>query len=143
MGARTKARECALQALYQLDTSGGDAREAVRGVLAHFEDADKETERFADELVRGVQSERAAIDELIQKSSTHWKLDRMARVDRNILRLGVYELLRRADVPVRVTLNEAVELGKKFGSEESSSFVNGVLDRIAHMELPGATPKTS
>lgn len=146
MGSRTKARECALQALYQLDTSAGDAREAVRGVMAHFDEADPEqadpdTARFADELVRGVQSERAAIDALIQKSSTHWKLDRMARVDRNILRLGVYELLRRADVPVRVTLNEAIELGKKYGSEESSSFVNGVLDRIAHLELPGATPK--
>ena len=151
MGSRTKARECALQALYQLDTSAGDAREAVRGVLAHFkgdpetaeEQTDGETERFADELVRGVQSERAAIDELIQQSSTHWKLDRMARVDRNILRLAVYEILRRADVPVRVTLNEAIELGKKYGSEESSSFVNGVLDRVAHMELPGATPKKS
>lgn len=148
MGSRTKARECALQALYQLDTSAGDAREAVRGVLAHFEEADPEkpdpeTERFADELVRGVQSERSSIDELIQKSSTHWKLDRMARVDRNILRLAVYEILRRADVPVRVTLNEAIELGKKYGSEESSSFVNGVLDRVAHMELPGATPKKS
>ena len=141
MGSRTKARECALQALYQLDLSGGDAREALRGVLAHFEEADSSTERFADELVRGVQSERAQIDELIQTSSTHWKLDRMARVDRNILRLAVYEMLRRADVPVRVTLNEAVELGKKYGSEESSAFVNGVLDRIAHMQLPNATPK--
>ena len=141
MGARTRARECALQALYQLDTGGGDPRDAVRGVLAHFEEADRETERFADELVRGVQSERSQIDELIQRSSTHWKLDRMARVDRNILRLAVYEILRRADVPVRVTLNEAVELGKKFGSEESSAFVNGVLDRIAHMDLPDATPK--
>ena len=141
MGSRTRARECALQALYQLDTSGGDARDAVRGVLAHFEEADPETERFADELVRGVQSERKAIDELIQRSSTHWKLERMARVDRNILRLAVYEILRRADVPIRVTLNEAVELGKKYGSEESSAFVNGVLDRIAHMDLPGATPK--
>ena len=141
MGSRTKARECALQALYQLDLSGGDAREAVRGVLAHFEEADASTERFADELVRGVQSERAQIDALIQTSSTHWKLDRMARVDRNILRLAVYEILRRADVPVRVTLNEAIELGKKYGSEESSAFVNGVLDRIAHMQLPNATPK--
>jgi transcription antitermination protein NusB len=65
----------------------------------------------------------------------------MARVDRNILRLAVYEILRRADIPIRVTLNEAVELGKKFGSEESSAFVNGVLDRIAHLELPNATPK--
>ncbi len=141
MGSRTRARECALQALYQLDLGGGDPREAVRSVLSHFEEADQETEKFADELVRGVQSERAAIDELIQKSSTHWKLDRMARVDRNILRLAVYEILRRADVPVRVTLNEAIELGKKFGSEESSAFVNGVLDRVAHMDLPHATPK--
>ena len=142
MGTRTRARECALQALYQLDLSGGDPREALRGILAHFEEADKETEQFADELVRGVQSERKAIDELIQKSSTNWKLDRMARVDRNILRLAVYEILRRADVPLRVTLNEAVELGKKFGSEESSAFVNGVLDRIAHQPLPDATPKS-
>ena len=143
MGARTKARECALQALYQVDTSGGDPREALRGVLAHFEEgpADDETARFAEELVRGVQDEKGAIDALIQKTSTHWKLDRMARVDRNILRLAVYELLRRGDVPVRVTLNEAVELGKKFGSEESSAFVNGVLDRIAHSDLPGAAPK--
>ncbi|MGE5048729.1 MAG: transcription antitermination factor NusB [Deltaproteobacteria bacterium] len=141
MGSRTRARECALQALYQLDTSGGDAREAVRGVMAHFEEVDGETERFADELVRGVQSEQAQIDLLIQKTSTNWKLERMARVDRNILRLAVYEILRRADVPVRVTLNEAVELGKKFGSEESSAFVNGVLDRIAHMDLPNRTPK--
>src|SRR5260370_25418888 len=96
MGSRTKARECALQALYQLDTSGGDAREAVRGVLAHFEEGDPETERFADELVRGVQSERAAIDALIQKSSMHWKLDRLAPVDRNILRLAAYAIPRRA-----------------------------------------------
>jgi len=141
VGSQTKARECALQALYQLDLSGGDPRDAVRGVLAHFEEADEATERFADELVRGVQSERPQIDALIQTSSTHWKLERMARVDRNILRLAVYEILRRADVPVRVTLNEAVELGKKYGSEESSAFVNGVLDRIAHMDLPNATPK--
>jgi N utilization substance protein B len=141
VGTRTRARECALQALYQLDLSGGDPRDALRLILAHFEEADKETEQFADELVRGVQSERRAIDELIQKSSTNWKLDRMARVDRNILRLAVYEILRRADVPLRVTLNEAVELGKKFGSEESSAFVNGVLDRIAHQSLPDATPK--
>src|SRR5712691_3183697 len=141
MGSRTKARECALQALYQLDTSGGDPRDALRGILAHFEEADADTARFAEQLVGGVQSERSAIDELIQKSSIHWKLDRMARVDRNILRLAVYEILRRADVPLRVTLNEAVELGKKFGSEESSAFVNGVLDRIAHMPLPNATPK--
>jgi N utilization substance protein B len=141
MGSRTKARECALQALYQLDTSGGEPRDVLRAIFAHFEDADTETAQFAEQLVRGVQSERGRIDELIQQSSAHWKLDRMARVDRNILRLAVYEIIRRADVPMRVTLNEAVELGKKFGSEESSAFVNGVLDKIAHTEISFATPK--
>ena len=141
MGSRTRARECALQALYQLDTSGGEPRDVLRGILAHFEEADAETAQFAEQLVRGVQSDRPQIDDLIQKSSANWKLDRMARVDRNILRLAVYEILRRADVPVRVTLNEAIELGKKFGSEESSAFVNGVLDKIAHTDIPGAAPK--
>jgi len=141
MGSRTRARECALQALYQLDTSGGEPRDVLCGILAHFEEADAETAQFAEQLVRGVQSDRTQIDELIQKSSSNWKLDRMARVDRNILRLAVYEILRRADVPVRVTLNEAIELGKKFGSEESSAFVNGVLDKIAHTDIPGAAPK--
>src|ERR1700694_5623915 len=141
MGSRTKAREGALPALYQLDPAGGDAQDARAGILAHFEDVDAETTTFAGELVHGVQAERPAIDEVIQKSSTNWKLDRMARVDRNILRLAVYEILRRGDVPTRVTLNEAIELGKKFGTEESSSFVNGVLDRIAHLSIPGAVPK--
>lgn len=143
MGSRTKARECALQALYQLDTSGGDGKTALDGILAHFEEVDDETTTFASELVRGVQLDRMAIDEVITRSSTNWKIDRMARVDRNILRLAVFELLRRGDVPVRVTLNEAIELGKKYGSEESSAFVNGVLDRIAHLSLPGAAPKLS
>ena len=141
MGSRTKARECALQALYQLDTSGGDGKTALDGILSHFEDVDGETRSFASELVRGVQLDRMAIDDVIARSSTNWKIDRMARVDRNILRLAVFELLRRGDVPVRVTLNEAIELGKKYGSEESSAFVNGVLDRIAHSSLPDAVPK--
>ena len=142
MGSRTKARECALQALYQLDTAGGTADGALKGIFAHFEETDAADRRFAEQLVRGVAGERPAIDEIIARYSQNWKLERMARVDRNILRLGVYELLRRGDVPVKVTLNEAVELGKKFGSEESSAFVNGVLDKIAHSgEMAGASPK--
>jgi N utilization substance protein B len=143
VGSRTRARECALQALYQLDTSGGSAEQALSGLFAHFEEVDADARSFAEELVRGVTSERPAIDEIIQRYSQNWKLERMARVDRNVLRLGVFELLRCAEVPVRVTLNEAVELGKKFGSEESSAFVNGVLDRIAHgKEMAQAAPKT-
>src|SRR5260370_40592844 len=112
MGSRTKARECALQALYQLDLSGGDAREALRGVLSHFEEADEETSRFAEQLVRGVQSERPQIDELIQKSSTTSKRDRMARVDPNILRPAVLELLRRPRRPAGVTVTQAGGAGR-------------------------------
>jgi N utilization substance protein B len=138
MGSRTKAREIALQALYQQDTSGGTGLEVLSG---HFDPLDSETQKFAEELVNGVTAERANIDGLIEKASTNWKIDRMARVDRNILRLAIFELLRLPDVPVRVTLNEAVELGKKFGSEESSSFVNGILDKIAHAKETGALPK--
>jgi N utilization substance protein B len=142
MGSRTKARECALQALYQLDTSGGSATDVLAGLWAHFEPVDDDTKAFAEALVRGAQREQQVIDELIQRTSTNWKLERMARVDRNILRLAVYEILKRADVPVKVTLNEAIELSKKYGSEESSAFVNGILDRIANSAgLPGQVPK--
>ena len=138
MGSRTKARETALQALYQLDTGGGSGQEVLSG---HFDPLDADTRKFAEQLVQGVQKERAAIDGIIERTSTNWKIERMARVDRNILRLAIYELLRRPDVPVKVTLNEAVELGKKFGSEESSAFVNGILDKIAHATDLGAHPK--
>ena len=142
MGSRTKARECALQALYQLDTSGGSAADVLAGMWAHFEPVDDDTKTFAEALVRGAQREQAVIDQLIQGASTNWKIERMARVDRNILRLAVYEILKRSDVPVKVSLNEAIELSKKYGSEDSSSFVNGILDRVAHAtDLPGQVPK--
>ena len=123
------------------NTSGGTPADVLAGLWAHFEPVDEDTKAFAEALVSGAWREQTTIDQLIQRTSTNWKLERMARVDRNILRLAVYEILRRADVPVRVTLNEAIELGKKFGSEESTAFVNGVLDKIAHTEIPGAAPK--
>ena len=130
MGSRRKAREAALQMLYQMDASGIDAAEAVELFWRHL-GADVEHDDFADQLVLGFGRERDAIDEKIRAVSKHWRLERMARVDRNIIRLGAYELLHVADVPRRVTLNEAVELAKRFGNEESPAFVNGVLDRIA------------
>lgn len=92
---------------------------------------DPEAHRFASELVQGVREHLESIDGLIQEHSHNWRLDRMSRIDRNVLRLGIYELKFRADIPRRVTLNEAVELGKAFGTEESSAFINGLLDRIA------------
>jgi N utilization substance protein B len=89
---------------------------------------------LAESLVRGVAEHRRVIDEEIERVSSNWRLDRMAKVDRNVLRLATYELLK-TDVPVKVAINEAIELGKKYGSESTGAFVNGVLDKIAS-ELP-------
>jgi N utilization substance protein B len=93
--------------------------------------ATREGEEFANALVRGYAAEQGVIDERIRSVSQHWRLERMGRVDRNIIRLATYELLRMPEVPARVTLNEAIELAKRYGNEGSASFVNGVLDRIA------------
>lgn len=134
MGARRVARERALQALYQLDMTPGAASEALRTAWAADPEEgrpDPEGERFAQELVAGVIAHRDDIDGLIEQHSHNWRLDRMSRIDRNVLRLGIFELKYRQDIPKKVSLNEAVELGKSFGTEESSAFVNGLLDRVA------------
>ncbi|HSP79909.1 MAG TPA: transcription antitermination factor NusB [Myxococcaceae bacterium] len=133
MGARREGRERALQALYQLEMTPGSASEALEAAWAAAEGARKEPEavKFARELVEGVMAHRAEIDRLIEEHSHNWRLDRMSRIDRNVLRLGVFELKYRPDIPKKVSLNEAVELGKNFGTEESSAFVNGLLDRVA------------
>jgi N utilization substance protein B len=128
---RTKARERAVQALYQLDVAASDLDEALARFWRSFEPVEREVREQAEELVRGVAAHRHAIDEAIESASSNWRLDRMAKVDRNVLRLAVHELLHRPDVPVKVVINEAIELGKKYGSESSGAFVNGVLDRIA------------
>lgn len=134
-GGRRRARETALQALYQIDV-GGIAPVDVDAALETFfslyaQDEDEETRKFAGELVRGCAERFEAIDTKIRDVSRHWRIERMARVDRNVMRLAVYELLALPDVPRRVTLNEAVELAKRYGDENSASFVNGVLDKIA------------
>jgi N utilization substance protein B len=116
--------------LYQMDVSGVNVEQAVQSHWAYLA-ASREGEEFATKLVRGWAAERERIDGVIREVSQHWRLERMARVDRNILRLATYELMSLDDVPRRVTLNEAVELAKRFGSEGSAGFVNGVLDRIA------------
>ncbi len=131
---RTKARERALQALYQIDVAAEGIDDALGRFWKSFEPVEREVRELAEALVRGVAESRRAIDDTIERISTNWRLDRMAKVDRNVLRLAVYELLR-TDVPVKVVINEAIELGKKFGSESSGAFVNGVLDRVA-AELP-------
>jgi N utilization substance protein B len=137
MGARRIARERALQALYQLDAPGGPSvKDALEAAWASGEEgapapAADEMKQFALELVDGVRGKLAELDAKIEQHSTNWRVDRMSRIDRNVLRLGAYELEFRPDVPKKVALNEAVELGKKYGSEESSAFINGLLDKLA------------
>ena len=130
MGARRKGREAALQMLYGMDVTGRSAEDAIRAYWTHL-GTSKDGEEFANVLVRGVESDRDAIDDKIREVSHHWRLERMTQVDRNILRMATFELMKLDDVPRRVTLNEAIELAKRFGSEGSAGFVNGVLDRIA------------
>ena len=127
---RTRARERALQALYQIDVAAEGIDEALAAFWKSFEPVESEVRTLAETMVRGVAEHRRQVDDAIEDASSNWRLDRMARVDRNVLRLAVYELLR-TDVPVKVAINEAIELGKKFGSESSGAFVNGVLDKVA------------
>jgi N utilization substance protein B len=130
VGARTTAREAALQMLFAIDATGNDTDQAISDFWRELP-GDAEGRDYADALVRGVRSDADKLDARIRAASQNWRLERMARIDRNALRLGAYELLTRTDVPRAVILDEAVELAKRFGGEESSKFVNGVLDRIA------------
>lgn len=133
-GRRSRARERALQALYQIDVAATDIDEALGRFWKSFEPVEAEVRNLTEELVRGVAKHRRAVDDTIERTSTNWRLDRMARVDRNVLRIAVYELIQ-TDVPVKVVINEAIELGKKYGTETSGAFVNGVLDKVAS-DLP-------
>ena len=116
--------------LFAIDATGGDVDQAISDFWRELP-GDAEGREYADALVRGVRLDAVKLDERIRAASQNWRLERMARIDRNALRLGAYELLTRTDVPRAVILDDAVELAKRFGGEESSKFVNGVLDRIA------------
>ncbi|MEO8798309.1 MAG: transcription antitermination factor NusB [Polyangiaceae bacterium] len=130
MGARRSGREAALQMLFQIEISAADAEAAIALFWRHFE-GDPEGRDYAESIVRGVAGDLAQIDATITRSSSNWRIERMARVDRNLLRLGTWELQHSKDVPRAVILDEAVELAKEFGSEDSGGFVNGVLNQIA------------
>ncbi len=129
MGNRRKAREQALQVLYLIDSTGMAADAALDLFRTNFESHEEDFD-FVSELVRGVLTHLAELDALIEKHAENWKLSRMPRIDRNILRLGAFQLLHRDDIPPAVTLDESVELGKRFGEEKTPAYVNGVLDRI-------------
>lgn len=130
MGARHSGREAALKMLFQMEASGEDAERTITLFWRNFEE-EPEGREYADDALRGIGAALADVDAQITKASTHWRIERMARVDRNVLRLGAWELMRRADVPRAVVLDEAVELAKSYGTEESGAFVNGVLNRVA------------
>lgn len=133
MGSRRKGREAALRILYFMDVAGVSAQQAIKHYWGHLADVDEPAEQreFADELVSAYADHQDEVDGLIRSSSHHWRLERMPIVDRNVLRVAIVELQHMSNIPKRVTLNEAVELAKRFGSEGSGAFVNGVLDRIA------------
>jgi N utilization substance protein B len=129
MSIRRRAREIALQVLYQLDMSQGDTLEVLDLYWENFRPSQKARE-FCQRLIEGVRRSQGQIDPLIEENSENWTLKRMALVDRNILRLATFELLHCPDIPFKVTLNEAIELAKKFGADDSSAFINGILDKI-------------
>lgn len=129
MGARRKARELALQMLFQYDISGNGPDQ----IIDTFEELQKSkpnTREFATKIFRGTVEHVASIDDMIQKQAENWRLSRMAAVDRNIIRMSVYEFLHENDTPKLVIIDEAIEIAKKFGTQKSSQFINGILDGI-------------
>ena len=135
MGKRRQAREATLKLLYALELSQAEMEEVVRNTWA-LAVVPEDVHDFTMALVTGVAAHRDAIDALIQTSSMHWSLERIGLVERNILRFAIYELLYMSDIPPKVTINEAIEVAKRYGAEEASVFVNGILDRVQHEAVP-------
>lgn len=134
MRKRTKAREYALQILYAVDITKDDPVSCTERFWGSSDESSGEVKAFTSEIVLGVCDKKKDIDRLISKYATNWQLDRMAVIDRNVLRLATYELLFREDIPPKVSINEAIDIAKKFGGNDSGKFVNGVLDKINKTE---------
>ena len=134
MRKRTKARECALKIMYAIDITNEDPKKCIDVFWQNHEEVDAEIKSFADSLVMGVYNNREMIDKLVSASTTNWQLKRMAVIDRNILRFATYELLFMEDVPPKVSINEAIDIAKRYGDKDSGKFVNGVLDKINKTE---------
>jgi len=132
MRKRTLSRELALQILYKVDITSADPQTSIDNFwkLSLEEDVQDDVKEFARGIVMGVCNNLKEIDEYISRYATNWRLERMAYVDRNILRMGCYELIFCADIPVKVAINEAVELAKKYSGPEAGKFVNGILDKV-------------
>lgn len=130
MNVRSKARESALQILYRMDIAEGGSSDEALGPEMHGLAPGSEARRYCSEILKGVTEGKDVIDREIEKHSENWSVERMAVVDRNILRVAVYELMFSTDVPYKVVIDEAVELAKRYGSEDSGAFINGILDRV-------------
>ena len=130
MRKRTKARECALKILYAIDITGEEPKKCIDTFWKNHDEVDGEVESFANSLVLGVSNNSEAIDRLVSSHTTNWQLKRMAVIDRNILRFATYELLYMEEIPPKVSINEAIDIAKRYGDKDSGKFVNGVLDSI-------------
>ena len=129
MQQRRQARKVALQVLYQMEMSGVTPEEGFRLYFEHFDAPDAERS-FVEQLIFGVHQHRSRLDQLITSASENWRVERMSLIDRNILRMALFEMLFCADIPSKVSINEAINLGKLFGSKDSGPFINGVLDHL-------------
>ncbi|MBI4848723.1 MAG: transcription antitermination factor NusB [Nitrospirae bacterium] len=134
---RRRSREYALQILFQLDLTGGEFNEDVWKEFWESIKEDDDVKNFTRDIVVSTRKNLAEIDATIKRAAEHWSLERMAVIDRNILRAATYELLYRKDIPPSVVMNEALEIAKKYSTEESSPFINGILDKIARQKIKG------
>lgn len=139
MGGRHEARQWAVQFLFQRDFNRGDLNEALEVFWTEAK-AGKRFRQFAEDLIRGVEANRKSLDEMIQRYAEHWDIKRMGAVDRNVMRVALYEMIHCPDIPPVVSINEAVELAKDLSGLESGKFVNGILDRARKdIERPART----
>ncbi|MBF0331462.1 MAG: transcription antitermination factor NusB [Candidatus Omnitrophica bacterium] len=141
MRKRSIARECALKILYQMEMTGYAPDKAIPAFWEYEPDHPEDVRDFATKLVNGIHANLTVIDEKLGEYATNWQLNRMAVIDRNVLRLGLYELkFSGIDIPPKVAINEAVDLAKKYGDHDSSKFVNGILDKVHKKEIVPVTP---
>ena len=138
MRNRTKARECALKILYAVDIRKDSPEECTRNFWENYPDVKGEVKEFSAYLIDGISKNKDLIDSLISKHATNWQIQRMATIDRNILRLSAFELLFADNIPPKVSINEAIELAKRYGDKDSGKFVNGILDKINKTERKDA-----
>ena len=132
MRKRTQGRESALKVMYQKEMTGEQADEALRHFFESQPKMDKEMRAFIEKIVVGVQESSASLDKRVETVAENWSMKRMAVLDRNILRMAVYEMTEMTETPVKVVINEAVNLAKKYSGENSGKFVNGIHDKLMH-----------